>query len=64
MKLPTVIYVYVDGEGTDAYFVATEALGDLDEGLVGVYDLRERLNVRHALEVKRPGTTTWFKPDK
>ena len=60
--LPKVLYIYEETDGkAGTYFVANTAIGDLDEGLVGVYDLRECLQVRHALELRRKGTRQWFK---
>lgn len=60
--LPKVIYVYeeksMDGS---MYFVADKTPDGLDEGLIGVYDLRETLHVSHPLEFRRPGTKGWFK---
>ena len=61
MKLPNVLYVYVDGVGDEQYFVATRDVGEKEEGLIGVYALRETLHVRHPTELRRPGTKTWFK---
>jgi hypothetical protein len=62
MALSKVIYVYEDKDNDGStYLVASLAPGDQDEGLVGVYDLRETLFVRHPLEFRRPGTKQWFK---
>ena len=62
MSLPRVLYIFEDKDrdGT-TYLVASRKPGDQDEGLVGVYDLRETLHVRHPLEFRRLGTKQWFK---
>ena len=59
--LPKLVYVHEekDTDGT-VYLVASLSPGDQDEGLVGVYDLRESLHVRHILEFRRSGTKQWF----
>lgn len=61
MKLPQVVYIYVDGEKGEEYLVASQNVGDQEEGMVGVYDFRETLNVRHVAELRRSGTKKWFK---
>lgn len=62
MALPKMIYVFEDkNRDGSTYLVASKEPGDQDEGLVGVYDLRETLHVRHPLEFRRPGTKQWFK---
>lgn len=61
MALPKLIYVYEekDDSGT-SYFVATTDPDDLTEGLIGVYDLREVLSVRHKLQFRRAKTKSWI----
>ena len=61
MKLPKIAYLYVDGDNDAQYLVASTNVDDKDEGVVGVYELRETLNVRHVAELRRPGTKKWFK---
>ena len=61
MSLPKFVYIYEDGDKDERYLVASTNPGDQDEGLIGVYDLRETLHVRHPLEFRRPGTKQWFK---
>lgn len=61
MSLPKFIYVYEDrGSDGKSYFVATTDPGENSEGQIGVYDLREVLNVRHKLQFRRSKTKTWF----
>ena len=62
MSLPRVVYVYRDQDTNgSSYLVASTSPDDQDEGVVGVYDLRETLHVRHRAEFKRHRTKTWFK---
>ena len=61
MGLPSVIYIYEDGEGDDKYLVATTEASDKVEGVVGVYDFRETLHVRHVAEFRRSKTKQWFR---
>ena len=65
MSLPRVVYIYEDKDTDDTcYLVASRQSGELDKGLIGVYDLRETLHVRHPLEYRRHGTKQWFKAAK
>ena len=41
MELPKTIFVRVDGEGEDSYFLADENVDDVDNGEVGVYELQK-----------------------
>ena len=61
MALPKVVYVYED-KGTDdvPYLVASMDSHELDEGIIGIYDLREKIHVRHQPQFRRPKTKTWF----
>ena len=61
MSLPNVLYIYEDGDKDERYFVATRDASEKDEGLIGIYDLREILHVRHPTEFRRPKTKTWFR---
>ena len=65
MALPKFIYVYEDQDNdSNKYFVATTDPGERDNGLVGIYDLREILEVRHKLQFKKRGTKNWFDSTK
>ena len=59
--LPKLLYVFED-EGSDGskFLIATTDPGERAEGPIGVYDLREILQVRHKLQFKRPGSKAWF----
>ena len=60
--VPKVVYIYEEKDTNgEPYLVASTSVGDQNEGLVGVYDLRECLHVRHRLELRRKGTKGWFK---
>ena len=61
MVLPRVVYVYENKEsdGT-SYLIASIDPDDQDEGLVGVYDLREILHVRHKTQFRRAKNKLWF----
>jgi hypothetical protein len=61
MALPKVLYVYEMKDGDIPYYAASRVPGEQGEGIVGVYRLEDTLYVRHALELKRKGTKTWFK---
>ena len=60
--LPKIVYVYreEDRDGSD-YLVASTSSDDQTHGLVGVYDLRETLSVRHVAEYRRPKSRRWFR---
>ena len=61
MSLPKVVYVYED-EGNDGvkFLVVTTDSHEQSEGVVGVYELREKLSVRQKPQFRRAGTKTWF----
>ena len=61
MSLPKVIYVYEDQERNGVKFlVASTDAKEQDNGIVGVYDLRETLHIRHQAQFRRSKTKTWF----
>ncbi len=62
MALPKLLYVYEqkDSNTDEPYFIASTDSHDQMEGLVGVYDLREVLHVRHKPQFRRPKTRNWF----
>jgi hypothetical protein len=61
MSLPKLLYVFEEKETNGApYFVASTDSHEQTEGLVGVYDLRETLQVRHKPQFRRPKTKQWF----
>lgn len=61
MSLPKLIYVYEEKD-TDGntYLVASQDSHEQTEGIVGIYDLREKLHVRHKPQFRRPNTKQWF----
>ena len=60
MALPKLLYVYEETNHGDSYFVASTDSHEQTEGLVGIYDLRETLHVRHKPQFRRPKTKAWF----
>ena len=61
MALPKVLYVYEEKSTTEElYFVASTDSHEQMEGFVGIYDLREKLEVRHKPQFRRPKTKNWF----
>jgi hypothetical protein len=59
--LPKIAYVYeeADRDGTKFLVASKEAEG-LEGSLLGVYELRETLHVRHKTQFRRPKTKAWF----
>lgn len=64
--LPRRIYVQVDenSDGSnDEDLLAWRSLSATDEGRIGTYELVEEVDRRQVVEVRRKGTTKWFKPE-
>ncbi len=40
-KLPKTIFIQIDGDGKDEWFNANTEIAELDDGKVGVYELKE-----------------------
>ena len=61
MSLPKVVYVFEqsDNDG-EKYLVASTDTHEQNEGIIGVYDLRETLHVRHKPQFRRQKTKSWF----
>lgn len=61
MALPKTVYVYEETENSgEKYLLASKEPDDQNTGIVGVYDLRETLFVRHKAQFRRPKTKAWF----
>ena len=61
MSLPKFIYVYEEKDTTgETYLIASTDSHEQMEGLIGIYDLRETLHVRHKPQFRRPKTKNWF----
>jgi len=60
MALPKIIYVYEDSDDGEKFLVASKDSHEQTEGIVGVYVLRESLQIRHKPQFRRPNTKTWF----
>lgn len=61
MALPKIVYIYEDAANDGSKFlVASQMPDEQNEGIVGVYELRETLHVRHQPQFRRPKTKTWF----
>lgn len=61
MALPRVIYVSFGKElGGEKYLIASTQPDDLDEGIIGVYELYESLHMRHKTQFRRPKSKQWF----
>ena len=60
MALPKIVYIYEELDRDSKYLVASIDPSEQQEGIVGVYELRETLQVRHKVQFCRPKTKTWF----
>ena len=61
MALPKLLYVFEEKGSDDVpYFVASTNSHEQTEGLVGIYDLREKLSVRHKPQFRRQNSKQWF----
>lgn len=61
MALPKLLYVFEEKETNgEKYFVASTDSHEQMDGLVGIYDLRETLHVRHKKQFRRPKSKQWF----
>ena len=61
MALPKVVYVYEDVcSSGQKYLVATREPDEEHNGLVGIYRLEEKLEVRHQVQFRRSGQKNWF----
>lgn len=60
MKLPDVLYVYVDGDKGQECFVATADISERGDGLVGIYNLSEKVWHRYKSQLRRDGSRKWF----
>ena len=56
-KLPTPIYVFEDKDWT---LVASRDSHEQTEGIVGIYDLREMIHIRHKAQFRRLKSKAWF----
>ena len=64
MALPKVLYIHIDKDGDEEFYIANEDADAQMEGVVGVYRLEEKLHVRHKLQLRKEGTKTWFDSSK
>lgn len=62
MTFPKVVYVTASDDCDDEDLLAWRTLASAGEGQIGVYVLEEKLEKREAVEIRKAGTKTWFKP--
>ena len=61
MSLPNIVYVYEEQDTTgEKYLIASRDSHDQQEGIVGVYELVEKLHVRHKPQFRKVNTKKWF----
>ena len=63
MKVPKIIYVTVEGEGEEQYLMPNADLSEAEDGKVYVFTLEDEIDKRSVSEIKRKGTSKWFKPE-
>ena len=60
MALPKVVYVYEENERDGSSYLCATHDPDGLSGVVGVYEIREKMQARQKTQFKREGTKTWF----
>ena len=60
MALPKLLYVFEETDTDDvSYYVASTNSHDQMEGLVGIYELRESVEVRHKEQFRKGKKAKW-----
>lgn len=60
MGLPKVVYVYEEEDVDGSRYLVASSDKEAQAGIIGVYSLQEKLEVRYKTEFRRPKTKRWF----